>query len=268
MFGESFAHDIADIENPQASLLYRWVIRGDDKLLLTYDGAPGKMKYPPKGGEPQLFNLKSDPGEKVNLAAKKPRLVKQLSALMDEWYVPNQRQAGKVAPAAATPERRPRGRAAARQQLAARPNILLIYADDQRNHTLGCAGHPIVKTPNIDRLAQDGVRFENAFVSTSTCWVGRACLFTGCYERKHLYRVTPGPLRPDLCESSYFAVLKQAGYRTGHLGKEHVNISPASATAMFDVRRRIGRAIRISRNNLTEANATKPRSLATGASSS
>ena len=38
LFGESFAHDIADIENPQASLLYRWVIRGHDKLLLTYDG--------------------------------------------------------------------------------------------------------------------------------------------------------------------------------------------------------------------------------------
>src|SRR6056300_1153643 len=90
-----------------------------------------------------------------------------------------------------------------------RPNFLLLYADDQRNHTLGCAGHPIVKTPNIDALAKGGVRFENAFVSTSTCWVGRACLFTGCYERKHLYRAVPGPLNPALCESSYFAVLKR-----------------------------------------------------------
>jgi len=122
-----------------------------------------------------------------------------------------------------------------------RPNILFFFADDQRDHTLGCAGHPIVKTPNIDRLAAEGVRFENAFVSTSTCWVGRACLFTGCYERKHLYRVTPGSLNPELCDSSYFAVLKQAGYRTGHLGKEHVNISSESAVAMFDVRRKIGR---------------------------
>ena len=73
LFGESFAHDIADIENPQDSLLYRWVIRGPDKLLLTYDGAPGKMKYPPQSGEPQLFDLKSDPGEKVNLAVNNPR---------------------------------------------------------------------------------------------------------------------------------------------------------------------------------------------------
>src|SRR6056300_2026610 len=120
----------------------------------------------------------------------------------------------------------------------ARPNFLLLYADDQRNHTLGCAGHPIVKTPNIDRLAKNGVRFENAYVTTSTCWVGRASLFTGCYERKHLYKVSSGVLNADLCNSSYFAVLKRAGYRTGHLGKEHVSIPRESASAMWDVRRR------------------------------
>ncbi|HJN13285.1 MAG TPA: sulfatase [Pirellulaceae bacterium] len=94
LFGESFAHDIADIENPQASLLYRWVIRSHDKLLLTYDGAPGKMKYPPQSGEPQLFDLKGDPGEKMNLAASDPGQVKELSSLLNDWYVPSQRQAG------------------------------------------------------------------------------------------------------------------------------------------------------------------------------
>ena len=100
LFGESFAHDIADIENPQASLLYRWVINGNDKLLLTYDGAPGKMKYPPTSGEPQLYDLKSDPGEKTNLASKNPERVEQLRKLLDGWYVADQRQAGKftVAP--------------------------------------------------------------------------------------------------------------------------------------------------------------------------
>jgi arylsulfatase A-like enzyme len=125
--------------------------------------------------------------------------------------------------------------------LAKPPNIVLLYADDQRDDTLGCAGHPIVKTPTLDGLAEEGVRFVNAFVTTSTCWVGRSSLFTSCYERKHLYRVKPGSLNPALCESSYFAVLKRAGYRTGHLGKEHVNISRESSAAMFDVRRRIGR---------------------------
>jgi arylsulfatase A-like enzyme len=95
LFGESFAHDIADIENPQASLLYRWVIRGHDKLLLTYDGAPGKMKYPPQSREPQLYDVKTDPREDRNLAANNPELVKELGALLDEWYVPSQRQAGR-----------------------------------------------------------------------------------------------------------------------------------------------------------------------------
>ena len=121
------------------------------------------------------------------------------------------------------------------------PNILFFFADDQRNHTLGCAGHPIVKTPNIDRLAADGVRFENAFVTTSTCWASRACLFSGCYERRHLYRSSPGPLNPDLCQTSYFSVLKAAGYRTGHLGKEHVSIAAKDASAMWDVRRKLSR---------------------------
>lgn len=108
LFGESFAHDIADIENPQASLLYRWVIRGHDKLLLTYNGAPGKMKYPPQGGETQLFDLKDDPGEKVNIAAGNPDRVKELSALLEGWYVADERQAGKVAPVAPKPERKRR----------------------------------------------------------------------------------------------------------------------------------------------------------------
>ncbi|MGI9444161.1 MAG: sulfatase-like hydrolase/transferase [Rubripirellula sp.] len=111
LLGESFAHDIADIEDPAASLLYRWVIRGHDKLLVTYDGAPGKMKYPPPSGEPQLFDLKEDPGEKVNLASKNPQLVKQLSGLLDDWYVPVGRQAGIFSSAAPKPDRKQRKRA-------------------------------------------------------------------------------------------------------------------------------------------------------------
>lgn len=90
IFGESFAHDIADIYNPEASLLYRWVIQDNLKLLLTYDGNPGKMKYPPTTFEPQLYNLKSDPFEKNNLAKDHPDKVKELTALLDGWYKPKQ----------------------------------------------------------------------------------------------------------------------------------------------------------------------------------
>lgn len=112
LFGESFAHDIADIQNPQASLLYRWVIKGDHKLLLTYDGQPGKMKYPPTSGEPQLYNLKLDPKEENNLASSNAERVTQLSELLNEWYVPDQRQVGKFtssAPKAGKPKKEPRG---------------------------------------------------------------------------------------------------------------------------------------------------------------
>ncbi|MGI9243592.1 MAG: sulfatase-like hydrolase/transferase, partial [Verrucomicrobiales bacterium] len=96
IFGESFAHDIADIENPQASLLYRWVIRGDEKLLLTYDGAPGKMKYPPTDADPKLYDLKADPHERVNLASERPELVTELSGLISDWYPVPQRKFGFV----------------------------------------------------------------------------------------------------------------------------------------------------------------------------
>ncbi|MCP4785682.1 MAG: sulfatase [Fuerstiella sp.] len=96
IFGESFAHDIADIRNPQASLLYRWVIRGHSKLLLTYDGRPGKMRYPPAGGQPQLFDLKADPYEKENLAATQPDLVHELSGLISDWWPVTERKSGLV----------------------------------------------------------------------------------------------------------------------------------------------------------------------------
>ena len=90
IFGESFAHDIADIYNPEASLIHRWVIQGHLKLLLTYDGIHGRMKYPPKTFEPQLYDLKTDPFEKNNLAKDHPEKVKKLTALLNSWYQPEQ----------------------------------------------------------------------------------------------------------------------------------------------------------------------------------
>ena len=67
---------------------------------------------------------------------------------------------------------------------AERPNILFLFADDQRYDTLGCSGHPIVQTPTIDRLAAQGVRFSNAHVTTAVCWVSRAVVLTGQWQRK------------------------------------------------------------------------------------
>ncbi|MBT8036143.1 MAG: sulfatase [Verrucomicrobiae bacterium] len=95
LFGESFDHDIADVYDPEASLLNRWVIRGDYKLLLTYDGFSGS-KYGrrtlPKDAQPQLFNLMTDPHEITNLATQKPELVKELGGLIHGWYPLNNRK--------------------------------------------------------------------------------------------------------------------------------------------------------------------------------
>ncbi len=94
IFGEAFAHDIADIETPEASLIFRWVIEGDWKLLLTYDGRLGRMIYPPTTSAPQLFNLKADPYEKDNLAAKEPARVMRLSKKIESWWSVTERKQG------------------------------------------------------------------------------------------------------------------------------------------------------------------------------
>ena len=99
LYGEAFAHDIADIEKPQASLLHRWVIQGHDKLLLTYDGAQGRMRHPIQNADAQLYDLKVDPKETKNLASKKAERVRELSKLLDKWYEPKDRVAGRLEPA-------------------------------------------------------------------------------------------------------------------------------------------------------------------------
>jgi arylsulfatase A-like enzyme len=104
----------------------------------------------------------------------------------------------------------------------ARPNILFFFADDQRYDTLSCAGHPVVKTPTIDRLASEGVRFENAFVTTSICWVSRAVVLTGQWARSHAQRTAIPRVKPEALATAYPAELRAAGYRAGYFGKWHL----------------------------------------------
>ncbi|MCD0459312.1 sulfatase family protein [Roseiconus lacunae] len=94
IFGESFAHDIADIENPEASLLYRWVIEGPWKLLLTYDGEVNRYKstHPRTEKGPQLFQLIDDPAEQNNVAAEHPEIVAKLAQKIENWYPVKERQ--------------------------------------------------------------------------------------------------------------------------------------------------------------------------------
>lgn len=92
LFGEAFAHDIADIHNPEASLLYRWVIEDEWKLLLSYDGRPGKMRYPPDETAPLLFDLKADPQERNNLAESNQDIVNRLARKIDSWWPVTERK--------------------------------------------------------------------------------------------------------------------------------------------------------------------------------
>ena len=89
IFGENFAHNIADIEDPEASLTFRWVIAGKWKLLLTYDGEvvhTSKEWDSRTGMGPQLFDLLADPREKHNLAAAHPDVVARLAREIANWY--------------------------------------------------------------------------------------------------------------------------------------------------------------------------------------
>lgn len=120
------------------------------------------------------------------------------------------------------------------------PNVLLILTDDQRFDVTGYAGHPIVKTPNLDRLATRGVRFVNSFVTTPICAASRASLLTGSYERQHRYTFGTPPLGEAMSVASYPAQFRQAGYRTGLIGKLGVNIPVGQAKGMFDLLSTIG----------------------------
>lgn len=100
-----------------------------------------------------------------------------------------------------------------------RPNIIFILTDDQRFDALGYAGNQFVQTPEMDKLAETGVYFETAIVTTPICAASRASLFTGLYERSHNFNFQTGNIRSEYMENSYPTVLKNNGYYTAFFGK-------------------------------------------------
>jgi len=104
-------------------------------------------------------------------------------------------------------------------------NVVVLYADDWRHDTLGCAGNPVVKTPRLDALAKRGVRYTQACVTTSICGVSRATLFTGQWMSRHgnpAFNMFKTPWK-----ETYPGMLRAAGYWTGHVGKWHNGKFPA-----------------------------------------
>ncbi len=103
-----------------------------------------------------------------------------------------------------------------------KPNIIFLMTDDQRCDNMGCYGRPEFNTPNIDKLAEQGVVFDQAFYAVAICMPSRVTMMTGRYNSNH--RV--GFVAPDDYtlsqfdfEKGYPALLKKAGYRTGFIGK-------------------------------------------------
>lgn len=105
------------------------------------------------------------------------------------------------------------------------PNIIFLLTDDQRRDAMGCMGNPIIQTPNMDRMAQHGVLFSNAFVTTAICGASRASILTGQYERRH-GNIGFGDLSDEANAKTYPLLLKRAGYRIGFVGKYGVGNPP------------------------------------------
>jgi N-sulfoglucosamine sulfohydrolase len=101
-----------------------------------------------------------------------------------------------------------------------RPNIVLIIADDMGWDDCGAYGHPTIRTPNIDRLAAEGMRFTNAFLTASSCSPSRASIITGRYPHNTDAEQLHWPLPAE--QQTFVELLKEAGYWTAAVGKWHL----------------------------------------------
>ncbi|WP_114749890.1 sulfatase-like hydrolase/transferase [Pleomorphovibrio marinus] len=116
-----------------------------------------------------------------------------------------------------------------------KPNIIFILTDDQRWDALGFADNDIIHTPHMDKLASEGLYFENAFVTTAICASSRASLFTGLYERTHDFTFGKPPVQDEYMYRSYPKLLKDEGYRTGFEGEFGVKVNEGIEDSMFHV---------------------------------
>jgi len=113
-----------------------------------------------------------------------------------------------------------------------RPNIVFVLCDDLRWDCMSCAGHPYLKTPNIDRLANEGVRFANAFCTTSLCSPSRASILSGLYA--HTHKVMDNFTEFPSNITSFPQRLHSEGYETAYIGKWHMGENNDEKRPGFD----------------------------------
>lgn len=102
-------------------------------------------------------------------------------------------------------------------------NIVLLYGDDWRHDSIGAANTSIVKTPFLDWLATQGMRFTHNCVTTSVCWISRATLYTGQYYSRHKSDYPHKPHWYGGWKDAWPQILRDKGYYLGHVGKWHFN---------------------------------------------
>ena len=113
-----------------------------------------------------------------------------------------------------------------------RPNILFIMSDDHAAHAMSCYGSRINRTPNLDRIADEGMRFDNCFCTNSICTPSRAAILTGTYN--HVNQVTTLSTHMDNRLMTYPKLMREAGYQTAIFGKWHLGQGPEHEPTGFD----------------------------------
>ncbi|MCW8863653.1 MAG: sulfatase-like hydrolase/transferase [Colwellia sp.] len=105
---------------------------------------------------------------------------------------------------------------------SSKPNVIVIYSDDQGWGDVGYHGYADIRTPNIDKLAQQGTQFSQAYVSASVCGPSRAGLVTGVYQQKFGYYGNGQKAKVAETQPTFMEMMKAQGYQTGVVGKWHL----------------------------------------------
>jgi arylsulfatase A-like enzyme len=257
LFGECYTHTLLDLDDPAASLMWRWTVRQDGDHLWkliepvtaiagrpfpTWEGrsvaAADQARY--ERGEIELFDVAADPGETKNLAADHPALVSDLRASLKKVPL-------KKPPATTSGKDAEPGKAAAGLPRTDRPNLLVFLADDLGGRDLGCTGSSFYRTPAIDALAAAGMSFTRGYAACPVCSPTRAAFVTGRHPaRVRITNFIPGNRRGRLLGAEFLKALPEtevtvpellqaAGYTTGIFGKWHLGPPQDIPKHGFDV---------------------------------
>ncbi|MHC4427951.1 MAG: arylsulfatase, partial [Planctomycetota bacterium] len=157
-----------------------------------------------------LYDLDADPTETTDLAGHHPDVVEAMAAIMRREHTPSPVQRWNIAGPSAS---------------GTSPNVVIIFADDLGYGDVGVFGAEPSVTPNVDRMATEGMRFTDFYVAQPVCSASRAALLTGCYPNRLGITGALGPgakrgLHPD--ETTLAELCKTRGYATGVFGKWHL----------------------------------------------